>query len=142
MWEKFKINIQGYPTIPSISLGLFRTNFLEEGDIICKIGGDMYKDIKNGYYGGFVDSYRPHAENVNSYDVNSLYPSSMLRFPMPVGKPIKFEGNPENIKDLFGFVYVDVTSPLNLKTPILPHKVRTASGAIINVIYPVGSWSG
>jgi len=36
----------------------------------------------------------------------------------------------------------DVTSPLDLKTPILPFKVRGKSGAIINVIYPVGSWSG
>lgn len=101
----FKINIQGYPTIPSTSLALYRSNFLEEGDLTRRVGGEPYRDIKNAYYGGFVDSYRPYAKNVNSYDVNSLYPSSMLRFPMPVGNPVKFEGNPENIKDLFGFVY-------------------------------------
>jgi hypothetical protein len=139
MWEKFKINIQIYPTIPSTTLALYRSNYLEGGDIIGKFGGEIYRDIKNAYYGGFVDSYKPYAENVNSYDVNSLYPYSMLNCPMPVGKPAKFEGNPKYVKDLFGFVYVDVTCPLNIKTPILPYKVRAKSGAIVNVIYPVGS---
>lgn len=139
IWDLFQINIQGYPTLPSTTLAIFRSNFLEGDDLICKVGGEMYRDIKNGYYGGFVDSYKPHARNVNSYDVNSLYPASMLKFPMTVGKPIKFEGNPDNVKDLFGFVYADVTCPLHIKTPIIPYKVRSKTGGIINVIYPVGS---
>jgi hypothetical protein len=50
-----------------------------------------------------VDVYRPYAENVKSYDVNSLYPS-MLKYPMPVGKPTYIEGKSCSLAAIFGFV--------------------------------------
>jgi hypothetical protein len=43
--------------------------------------------FRAGYYGGIVDVYRPHLVGEGySYDVNSLYPTAMLR-PMLVGTP-------------------------------------------------------
>jgi hypothetical protein len=41
------------------------------------IGGEIYKDIKEAYYGGFVDVYKPFARFIKSYDINSLYPFAM-----------------------------------------------------------------
>jgi hypothetical protein len=54
----------------------------------------MYKDINNGYTGGAVDVFKHFGKKkVFRYDVNSLYPSSMFKNPMPVGYPTYFEGN-------------------------------------------------
>jgi len=77
--------------------------------------------------------------NINSYDVNSLYPSVMRNYDMPVGEPIKFTGNPYELsKDPFGFFLVEVNAPLDLKVPILPHRVDTGTG--VRTITPIGSW--
>jgi hypothetical protein len=55
---KFKINILNYATLPSITFANFRLNFMKE-NLIPKIKGYVYNDIKNAFYGGFVDVYKP-----------------------------------------------------------------------------------
>jgi DNA polymerase type B, organellar and viral len=86
---------------------------------IPNIKGSVYSDIKKSYYGGFVDCYIPFAKDVKCYDVNSLYPSSMAKCPMPVGSPVYTEGSSLYINSFFGFMYVKVYVP-NIHTPILP----------------------
>lgn len=50
------------------------------------------------------------------FDVNSLYPSSMKKYPMPVGKPKHFTGNPYLFdSNPFGFFKVKVSAPSQLK---------------------------
>lgn len=55
--------------------------------------GVLYDFIKLGYTGGAVDVYKPYGKNVHRYDVNSLYPSTMLNNLMPIGNPIYFDGD-------------------------------------------------
>jgi hypothetical protein len=91
-------------------------------------------DITNEYYGGDVEVCIPEGFNLHYYDVNSLYPFSMLN-DMPVGEPV-YTTDPD-LNNIFGFVEVEVTAPTNLKYPVLPY--RTKEGLIIK---PVGNWTG
>lgn len=132
MHKEFKVNASKYPTTPSLAFAAWRVGFLEH-DVPC-VTGTVYSDIKNAYYGGIVDVYKPFGRRVLSYDVNSLYPSVMSKCLMPIGKHIYFEGE-RPLKDVFGYVQVDVEAP-NIKTPFLP--LKTENGTI----YPTGTWSG
>ena len=65
----------------------------------------------------------------------------MANTPMPVGKPIAFEGNIRNIDpDAFGFFYCKITSPTDLEHPILQRSVMTAEG--FRTVAGLGSWTG
>ncbi len=135
----YKIDITKYPTLPSVAFAIYRSNFMPE-NTIPKILSKLHYTLKQSYYGGITDIYRPYGVNVNSYDVNSLYPSSMKNYPMPVGKPRLFSGNPYLLdKNPFGFFKVIVSAP-NKKIPFLPTKIQSKNGQ--RMICPVGSWSG
>ena len=130
------------PTLPSLSLGIYRSNFLDsEKYQIPNIIGNLYLDLVKGYFGGHVDVYHPISEpdkKIYHYDVNSLYPYAMVNYPMPTGNPTYFEGDirKEDPK-AFGFFYVKVTAPDNLKVPILLTKNN------INItMAPTGTWKG
>lgn len=59
------------------------------------------------------------------YDVNSLFPSKMMECQLPVGDIRFFEGNYSLVKpwdELFGFFFVEITAPLDLKHPIIQTK--------------------
>ena len=58
IYGKFVINTLKYPTLPSIAFAIFRSNYMKHENI-PKIGGAVYSDIKQGYYGGFVDISKP-----------------------------------------------------------------------------------
>jgi hypothetical protein len=42
----------------------------------------IFNDIKNSYYGGVAEVYKPYGKNLYYYDVNFLYPYAALN-PMP-----------------------------------------------------------
>jgi hypothetical protein len=140
IFKRYNLNIQKYPTLPSVAFAIYRSKFLKDSNLIPVSTGVIYSDLKQAYYGGFVDMYKPFARYVNSYDVNSLYPSSMLKYPMPVGTPQYFEGEPKYIENLFGFVFAKIEAPADLKTPILPVRIKKSGAS--TTIFPVGSWSG
>jgi hypothetical protein len=124
----------------------------EPNDSIYQILGNVEKEIRKSYSGGAVDVYLPSNKitynySINKfkklfyYDVNSLYPTVMANNPMPVGKPVYFEGdilklNPE----AFGFFYCKITSPQYLEHPILQRRIKTSSG--IRTIAGLGNWEG
>jgi hypothetical protein len=83
------LNVHRFPTSPSLAFGLYKSHYLTE-NLIPKITGHMYLDIRKGYTGGKTDMFIPYGENVHGYNVNSLYPSQMLAQDMLVGKPIFF----------------------------------------------------
>lgn len=156
IFEQFKLNIHDYPTLPSLALAIFRSNYLKN-NLIPQINGQIYDDIRNSYFGGHTDLYEPTGENVKIYDVNGLYPSEMRQF-MPCAFQHKiaiypknsyfikeFEGDISLIagveKDAYGFFYVEVTCPDNLKHPILPVKFKFPDGETRS-IYPTGTWKG
>ena len=137
----FKVDITKYPTLPSIAFAIYRSNFLEECYEIPKILSHLHYTLKQSYFGGFTESYKPIGENIRSYDINSLYPYSMKSFYMPVGKPVYFSGDASKYKkDIFGFFKVKVNCPENIDKPTLPVKYKTSNG--YRTIFPVGTWTG
>jgi hypothetical protein len=107
---------------------------------IPQLSGKIAKDIRLSYTGGAVDMYLPRAPKgtkIYCYDVNSLYPYVMKEYPMPVGKPMFFEGNIRNIDpNAFGFFYCEIIAPDKIKHPILQTHVKTSGG--IRTIAPLG----
>jgi hypothetical protein len=134
--DYFKIDIhKSYtPTLSSLAFKIFKVNFLKENQI-AKTSAEMYDRISSGYRGGHVDIYRPYGEDLFNYDVNSLYPSVMAKYPYPIGNPTYFVGS-RDLDSIFGLVHVRVKSPGDLDVPMLliKHDGKT--------IAPLGSWSG
>jgi len=133
----FKLNIHKYPTLPSLSLAIYRSNFLSDNYKIPLIHGKIYKNIKEAYTGGSVDVFKPYGKNIFRYDVNSLYHSVMKDNPMP---PTYFEGD-ISLKENkpFGIFEVEIISPDKLDIPIL--KLRNKSEKGIKTISPLGKWT-
>jgi len=111
-------------------------------DSIHMLSGDISNDIRQGYTGGACDMYIPRPINNNkiyAYDVNSLYPFVMSKNKLPIGKPTYFSGDITKFdKKAFGFFYCNITSPNNLKHPIIQTHIKTSEG--IRTIAPLGSW--
>jgi hypothetical protein len=138
----FKVDITKYPTLASIAFGIYRTNFLKD-NTIPRILSKLHNSLKQSYFGGITEVYKGSGRNINSYDVNSLYPYSMKYFPMPTGSPIHFVGNiynSVNESKPFGFFKVNITAPCNINKPFLPTRINTNNGT--RTIFPVGTWTG
>ena len=142
IFNKFKLNIVNFPTLPSLAFAIFRSKYMKILNIY-QLTFKIDKDIRQGYTGGAVDMYiptNPIGKKIYGYDVNSLYASVMINNPYPVGNPTYFEGNilVDNATEnrAFGFFYCKITAPDDLLHPILQihHNNRTVS--------PLGTWEG
>lgn len=131
IFEKYNLNINNYPTLPSLAFAIFRAHYLLENTII-EISGKIYNDIKKSYTGGAVDMYIPQNdinEKVYGYDVNSLYPSEMMKSLMPVSDITYFEGDIRKFdSNAFGFFHCKIITPTNLEHPILQTHIKTKEG--------------
>jgi hypothetical protein len=124
IFEKYNLNINNYPTLSSLSFGIYRAHYLKDYKIPL-IGGQILKDIREGYFGGHTDVYKTTGENLYVYDVNSLYPYVMSKYPMPVGNIKYFEGDIYKTEDKpFGFFLAEITAPDYLNVPILMTKAK------------------
>ena len=143
IFNKFKIDHKKVLTAPALAMRIWKTFYMPK-DSVYQINDVPEAYIRKSYTGGAVDLYIP--KNINNetlycYDVNGLYPSVMLNNPMPIGKPIAFEGdiikyNP----NAFGFFNCKITSPDYLEHPIIQRKVKTTQGP--RTIAGLGSWEG
>jgi hypothetical protein len=149
-FDKFKINIHSSLTAPSLAMRLFKTEFMPDNSIFS-IHGDVEKAIRESYSGGAVDVYIPHSKigsffskvwrTLYYYDVNSLYPTVMAKLPMPIGKPIFFEGDIRKIDpQAFGFFFCKIISPNNIQHPLLQRRVQTSEG--VRTVAGLGTWNG
>lgn len=140
IFETFQVDPGKYPTTPSLAYGIFRSSFLKDKTKIPIIVGKKYNNISKAYYGGITDYYQVEGRDVNSYDVNSLYPYCMWKYDMPIGVPIYFKGDPYSINsNPFGFFHVEVFSP-ERKVPILPFRKHEKKDS--GTAYPIGFWKG
>lgn len=136
LFDKLSLNAFKYPTLPSLAFAIYRSSFMNDYKI-PKIGGKMLHDIRKSYTGGATEMYIPHGVNLFHYDVNSLYPTSMFKYDMPVGNIKDFTGNILVIMDNpFGFFKVKVTSPKHLNNPILQIRYNDRT------ISPLGKFTG
>jgi len=124
IWDKFKINIGKFPTIPSLTFNLFISKYLKK-DTIHMISGEIADRIRLSYSGGAVDMYltkliNPKTKKIYAYDVNALYPYVMSVNEFPIGNPTYFKGNILNFDpNAFGFFYCKITVPSYIQHPIL-----------------------
>lgn len=150
IFNSYRVDVIKHPTLPSLAFAIFRTVFMKDENIPILLG-EIYNDLYTGYTGGAVDVYKPEGKNVYSYDINSLFPTSMKSFPMPVGSPIYFEGDIFSISNLpsiinknsnkpFGFFHAKITAPLDLHKPVLQLRLKTSNG--VQTVSPVGTWEG
>lgn len=140
IFDMFGINIGDTPTVSSLALRIYRSNFMDSNSRISISDTNMYSKLHGAYYGGAVDVFIPqsdHSEKVYCYDLNSLYPAVMLQNDFPVGAPRFVEGAIDlHAKDTFGFLKVNVTRPTDLNMPLLMTKLDGRTVA------PLGSWTG
>lgn len=122
-------------TIASLSLDDFRRNYLNKTHWVESVS--QHKIVQKGYYGGRVESIkRGRFENINCYDFNSLYPSVMKDFEMPIGKPDTYpKGHISLIEDYEGVSYVEGFMP-NHYIPTLPMRQD------LRLIFPVMNIKG
>lgn len=69
----YNLNIHRFPSLPSLSFGIYRSKYLKEFKIPL-IGGQIFSDLKKSYTGGACDVYQCHGKDLFVYDANSLYP--------------------------------------------------------------------
>ena len=143
IFKEFKVDPIKVLTLPSLAMKIFKTLFMPK-DTIYQILGEPQELIRKSYTGGAVDVYIPQNKDneiLYLYDVNGLYPTTMLNNPMPIGKPTPFLGNIRYIDpQAFGFFYCLITSPDNLEHPILQRRIETSNG--MRTIAGLGSWEG
>jgi hypothetical protein len=126
-------------TAPSSALDLFRRKF--QKDVLIK-EEKVLKDkevtefIHKSYFGGRTENYNiGEYENTFYYDVNSLYPYSMLNdFPLPNSVEVG-DNTIENINDYMGISEVDIIAPKE-NIPFLPYRGKDKT------IYPIGNMRG
>ena len=159
IFDKFKLNIQSFPTLPSLTFGIFRANYLIKliklGYNIPLLKEKIYQDIKLSYTGGSTDMFIPYLidTTVFAYDINSLYPANMTHNKMmPVVSTKKnyltyFIGDLSVLDKIyknqdkpFGFFEVSIRSTERLEHPIMQVKWDTGNGK--RTISPLGQWNG
>ncbi len=92
VFHKWELFTENYPTTPSIAFAIFRRHYLED-NIIPIYKGKVFNFLRESFTGGSTEMYRPYGENVNCYDVNSLYPTTMANNKFPVGQTYEFVGD-------------------------------------------------
>ena len=137
IFNEFSINSHKLLTLPALAMRIYKTHYMP-ADTIYKILGEVEQNIRSSYTGGAVDVYIPHNrisaffggikamfKTLYYYDVNSLYPTVMSKFDMPVGKPVAFEGDIRKVDpSAYGVFFCKITSPDNLLHPIIQRRIK------------------
>lgn len=128
-WFQEEVNNLGAEvkmTAASTALDLFRRKYLRESNsCIPQPDWECMVESKYSYYGGRTECLVVGTtDNVWDYDVNSMYPSVMVRTQYPYPSPEKFlkwRNPPDTCLDYEGFAKVTVKVPY-MDIPPLPFK--------------------
>lgn len=88
--------------------------------------------FRKAYYGGRVEVFTRKGENLNYYDVNSMYPWAMSAHDFPYGATHRTRVREQG---QLGVYTVEVTCP-PMAIPLLPHR---RDGKLV---FPTGKWVG
>jgi hypothetical protein len=130
-------------TIASSSLDTWRRSYMI-GKLVKEqftLQDDKIKEfIHKGYYGGRTEVFvRGTLYNMNYYDINSLYPSQMMKeLPNPNSVFVPIIKSNENIIKYMGVTECLVEVPSNMKFPILPYRDKITK----KLIFPTGTIKG
>lgn len=124
-------------TITRLSLNIFFKNFYHNKVIPLINKLFLFNFIKEGYYGGITEVYKPYGKNLIYLDVNSLYPFASLN-PMPGSDCTYIESLEDkglDLENLFGFFYAKVITNEQY-LGLLPLHINN------NLIFPNGEYFG
>lgn len=138
------------PTTASLAMRVFKSNYEDDYKEVTRTNwrGEWARFceefVRQGYYGGRTEVFKPALENGFHYDVNSLYPSVMKDNEYPVGFYNFYEGSKADwcLRHWWktgsgaGFAEIEIHIPENIHIPPLP--VRHAN----KLLFPVGNLSG
>ena len=126
-------------TIASTSLDVWRRSHLKQNITKENFFIPNIKDfIFQGYYGGRTEVFkRGYLENLNYYDINSLYPSVMIqKYPNPSSIMSCSIPTIKNVNNFEGVTKCEVVTPNNLKIPFLPKRIDG------KLKFPLGNFIG
>lgn len=115
IFNEYKINLTECITISGLAMKIYLKNYYN-CDIPMINKSKLYNDIKEAYYGGITEVYKPYGTNLYYYDVNSLYP--YVAYQAMAGLECKHMISyvNRNIQDLFGLC----EAPKNAYLGLLP----------------------
>ena len=104
----FDTDLKESLTISSLAANMFMNNCYRN-NIPDVNKASIYKDLKNGYYGGISEVYKPFGVNLNYLDFNSLYPF-VAHQALPVLKceKITYYKPTQGVDYLFGCFYCKI----------------------------------
>jgi len=115
--ERFPIDPLRIFSAPSAAFRIWRTQQLpllqEAGLSVYDLSYNLDSIFREGYLGGIVDVYQPYLQGQGYYyDVNSLYPTAMLKT-MPIDIPTECRLTIEEFKEgvFFGYLKATVVAP-------------------------------
>jgi len=118
------------PTTASQAMAVFRKTMKFP---IPTLKPEIEDFVKKSYYGGRTEVFKMRCfDKFYYYDVRSLYPYCMKKYPMPVGTPRKVHSFHENE---IGFYKVEVKIP-DVYLPPLPYVANQ------RLLFPFGKFSG
>nr|QCS25166.1 hypothetical protein [Arthonia quintaria] len=137
-FQDYNIDMRDKLTISGLALRIYLRDYYKNNIPAFFVNKDsVYRDIKQAYYGGITEVYKPTGSNLYYYDVNSLYPYASLNdMPGLECTKIQFFKYKEKINNLFGFFYCEIETTNNNYLGLLPY--RTKKG----IIFPQGKWYG
>ena len=131
--SKYLIAMTDYISLPSMTMGIFRSKFMKDDFKIPILRGRCEAKCRLAYRGGNAEVYTPHLVKGYVYDMTSQYPAAMKN-DMPCGNPIHVVK--PTLNDFFGFCHANVVAPKDLDKPFL----QTVDGG--KVVTPLGKFSG
>lgn len=90
-----------------------------EDNIILIPSFEDHSIMRNAFYGGRVELFKHYGENIYCYDVNSLFPSVMLK-DMPARN--MYKSTDTVLGNYFGVCYASVIVPDDTYNPILAYR--------------------
>lgn len=115
-------------TSASEALTEFKRIFKDDGNKFRQYFPKLEKDIdlfcRSAYRGGWTFANPIHQGKdidalIDIYDINSMYPATMLNNPLPIGEPTYHERTPEKLDPSCYYIY-HVKTAFNLKPDHLP----------------------
>ena len=135
----YNVDVTNFYTISSLAMAIYLKNFYNN-NIPLVNKKSMYNDIKNSYYGGITEVYRPYGKNLYYYDVNSLYPYAALNAMAGLNSVylsrIDKDFN-DCTKDIFGFYYCKIET---CKGYIRLIPTRLTDNSIYNPLGYIEGW--
>jgi len=122
-------------TIASTAMSLYKNRYLHTE--YFRHDKEVLLKIFEGYYGGRTEAFsRGKIENINYYDVNSLYPDVMrLRYPNPNSLHMNRMNTDYYIMNYEGMSEVSISCPY-MDYPLLPLRHED------KLIFPTGTFRG